>query len=318
MFPPYVIRDIILDIIIFRKRNGEKMIKSMTGFGRGEYSDGKRNITAEIKTVNHRYSDINIKMPKRYSFAEEKIKAIAKKKIKRGKAEISIIVENLTEDDVTVKLNTLIAGQYVDNLKELKNTFDLIGDIDIRLVATMPDVMKAIPDVEDEEELIKVMEQAVVSATKNLDEMRALEGGKLTEDLLMRGDLVRDIVKKIETRAPLVVKDYTDKLYNRIKELTEDAVDVPDERILMEAAIFADKSNITEELVRLDSHMIQLKKILTEESSPVGKKLDFLVQEMNREANTIGSKSNDLEITSLMLETKSEIEKIREQVQNIE
>ena len=135
---------------------------------------------------------------------------------------------------------------------------------------------------------------------------------------MMRGELVRETVKKIEERAPLVVKDYTEKLYNRIKELTEGAVDVPDERILMEAAVFADKSNITEELVRLDSHMIQLKNILSSGESPVGKKLDFLVQEMNREANTIGSKSNDMEITSLMLEAKSEIEKIREQVQNIE
>ena len=297
---------------------GKKMIKSMTGFGRGESSDGKRNITAEIKTVNHRYSDINIKMPKRYSFAEERIKAIAKKKIKRGKAEISIIVENIAEEDMLVKLNTLIAKQYIDNLNELKTTYGLSGDIDIGLIATMPDVMKSVPDVEDEEEIANVMEQAVLLATENLDGMRAVEGAKLAEDLMMRGELVRETVKKIEERAPLVVKDYTEKLYNRIKELTEGAVDVPDERILMEAAVFADKSNITEELVRLDSHMIQLKNILSSGESPVGKKLDFLVQEMNREANTIGSKSNDMEITSLMLEAKSEIEKIREQVQNIE
>lgn len=294
------------------------MIKSMTGFGRGEYSDGKRNITAEIKTVNHRYSDINVKMPKRYSFAEEKVKSIIKKKVKRGKAEISIVVENIAEEDMLVKLNTLIAKQYIDNLNELKNTYGLEGDIDIKLIAGMPDVMKSIPDVEDEDEIIKAMEQAVIKATDNLDSMRAVEGAKLSEDLLMRGALIRDIVKKIEVRAPLVVKEYTEKLYNRIKELTEDAVDVSEDRILMEAAIFADKSNITEELVRLDSHMIQLKNILTTGSSPVGKKLDFLVQEMNREANTIGSKANDLETTSLMLETKSEIEKIREQVQNIE
>ncbi len=294
------------------------MIKSMTGFGRGEYSDGKRTVTAEIKTVNHRYSDINVKMPKRYSFAEEKIKNVAKQKIKRGKAEISIMIENITEEDMTVKLNTIIAGQYIDNLNELKDTYGLGGDIDLKMIASMPDVMKAVPDVENEDEVVEVIRQAVVLATENLDNMRAAEGAKLSEDLLMRGELIRGIVKKIETRAPLVVKDYTERLYSRIRELIEDAVDVPEERILMEAAVFADKSNITEELVRLDSHMLQLKDILTSGSSPVGKKLDFLVQEMNREANTIGSKSNDLEITSLMLETKSEIEKIREQVQNIE
>lgn len=296
----------------------KKMIKSMTGFGRGEYSDGKRTVTAEIKTVNHRYSDINVKMPKRYSFAEEKIKNVAKQKIKRGKAEISIMIENITEEDMTVKLNTIIAGQYIDNLNELKDTYGLGGDIDLKMIASMPDVMKAVPDVENEDEVVEVIRQAVVLATENLDNMRAAEGAKLSEDLLMRGELIRGIVKKIETRAPLVVKDYTERLYSRIRELIEDAVDVPEERILMEAAVFADKSNITEELVRLDSHMLQLKDILTSGSSPVGKKLDFLVQEMNREANTIGSKSNDLEITSLMLETKSEIEKIREQVQNIE
>ena len=294
------------------------MIKSMTGFGRGEYSDGKRNVIAEIKTVNHRYSDINVKMPKRYSFAEEKIKGVIRQQIKRGKAEVSIIVENITEEDMVVKLNTLIAKQYLDSLKELKDTYELAGEIDIRLVSSLPDVMKAVPDVENEEEVVAVIIKAVEAATENLDKMRAVEGEKLAEDLKMRGGLIRDIVKKIEVRAPLVVKDYTEKMHNRIMELLEDKAVIPEERILIEAAVFADKANITEELVRLDSHMIQLNDILTEGSSPVGKKLDFLVQEMNREANTIGSKSNDLEITSLMLETKSEIEKIREQVQNIE
>lgn len=294
------------------------MIKSMTGFGRGEYSDGKRNVIAEIKTVNHRYSDINVKMPKRYSFAEESIKSIIKKTVKRGKAEVSVIVENLTEEDITVKLSTPVAKQYIDNLKELKDTYGLDGSIDIKLVASMPDVIKAVPDVNDEDEVADVIRQAVASATENLDVMRVTEGEKLSEDLIMRGDLIREIVKKIEIRAPLVAREYTEKLYNRIHELVEDAVAIPEERILMEAAVFADKSNITEELVRLDSHMLQLKTILTASSEPVGKKLDFLVQEMNREANTIGSKANDMEITSLMLETKSEIEKIREQVQNIE
>lgn len=294
------------------------MIKSMTGFGRGEFSDGKRNITAEIKTVNHRYADISIKMPKRYSFAEEKLKSLIRKNVKRGKAEVSIIVESLTEDDMLIKLNTLAADQYMKNLQVLKNTYELAGDIDIRLLSSMPDVIKAIPDVADEDEVLAVMQKAVSLAAENLDDMRRAEGEKLAQDLLMRGELIRNIVSKIDERAPMVVKDYTDKMYTRIKELLEDGVDIPEERILVEAAVFADKSNITEELVRLDSHMKQLADILTNSTEPVGKKLDFLVQEMNREANTIGSKANDLEITSLMLETKSEIEKIREQVQNIE
>ncbi|MBR1993268.1 MAG: DUF1732 domain-containing protein, partial [Firmicutes bacterium] len=234
------------------------MIKSMTGFGRGEYSDGKRNITAEIKTVNHRYADINIKMPKRYSFAEEKLKSLIRKNVKRGKAEVSIIVESLTEDDMLIKLNTLAADQYMKNLVTLRDTYELAGDIDIRLLASMPDVMKAIPDVADEDEVLAVMEKAVALAAENLDNMRVAEGEKLAQDLLMRGQMIRDIVSKIEERAPMVVKDYTDKMYARIKELLEDGVDIPEERILVEAAVFADKSNITEELVRLDSHMKQL------------------------------------------------------------
>ena len=295
------------------------MIRSMTGFGRGEYSDGKRNVICEIRTVNHRYADISVKMPKRYSFAEEKIKALIKERVRRGKVEVSIIVENLTEGDITIRLNSPVAQQYIENLKELKERYGLTGEIDLKLVSSMPDVLKAIPDVEDEEEVTAVICESVKAALSRLDEMRTTEGAKLAEDLLMRGELIREIVKKIEKRAPLVAEEYREKLEARIRELVEDKVDIPADRILVEAAVFADKANITEELVRLDSHMIQLKAFLTESGEgTVGKKLDFLVQEMNREANTIGSKANDLEITSLMLETKSEIEKIREQVQNIE
>ena len=295
------------------------MIRSMTGFGRGEYSDGKRNVICEIRTVNHRYADISVKMPKRYSFAEEKIKALIKERVRRGKVEVSIIVENLTEGDITIRLNSPVAQQYIENLKELKERYGLTGEIDLKLVSSMPDVLKAIPDVEDEEEVTAVICESVKAAVSRLDEMRTTEGAKLAEDLLMRGELIREIVKKIEKRAPLVAEEYREKREARIRELVEDKVDIPADRILVEAAVFADKANITEELVRLDSHMIQLKAFLTESGEgTVGKKLDFLVQEMNREANTIGSKANDLEITSLMLETKSEIEKIREQVQNIE
>ena len=190
--------------------------------------------------------------------------------------------------------------------------------MDLKLIASMPDVLRAVPDVENEDAAEEAIKQAVSAAAGNLEEMRAIEGRKLSEDLIMRGRLVRDIVKKIDKRAPAVAKEYTDRLRSRIAELIGDAAQIPEERILMEAAVFADKANITEEIVRLDSHMAQLEKILCSGEEPSGKKLDFLVQEMNREANTIGSKANDMEITSLMLEAKSEIEKIREQVQNIE
>ncbi len=294
------------------------MVKSMTGFGRGEYTDGKRNVTAEIRTVNHRYADITVKMPKRYSFAEETVKSLVKEKIRRGKAEVSIIFENLTETDVTVRLNTPVAEQYLKNLKELQETYGLAGEIDVKLIASMPDVLRAVPDVEDEDEITAAISEAVRQAAAANDAMRQVEGQRLAEDLLKRGELVRSIVDRIGERAPLVAQEYVQKLNDRISELLDGEAEIPADRILTEAAIFADKANITEELVRLDSHMKQLAQILNGSEGPVGKKLDFLVQEMNREANTIGSKANDLEITSCMLEAKSEIEKIREQVQNIE
>ena len=294
------------------------MIKSMTGFGRGEYTDGKRSIIAEIKSVNHRYSDITVKMPRRYTFAEDKIKNAVKDKIRRGKVDVSIIVENITENDVNIKLNTMLAKQYYDNLTELKGDFDLSGDISLQFLASLPDVMKAIPDVEDEEEITKAILEAVSEAAVNLEKMRAVEGEKLAEDLVAKGAHVKEILDQIAERAPQVVVDYTAKLKERIQDLVGSSVQVPEDRILVEAAVFADKCAIDEEITRLNSHLDQLKSIIEKSSQPDGKKLDFLVQEMNREANTIGSKANDITITNYMLEIKSEIEKIREQVQNIE
>ena len=294
------------------------MIKSMTGFGRGEYTDGKRSIIAEIKSVNHRYSDITIKMPRRYTFAEDKIKNAVKDKIRRGKVDVSIIVENITENDVNIKLNSMLAKQYYDNLTELRGEFDLSGDISLQFLASLPDVMKAIPDVEDEEEITKAILEAVSEAASNLEKMRAVEGEKLAEDLIAKGEYIKNILDKIAERAPQVVTDYTAKMKERIQELVGSSVQGPEDRILVEAAVFADKCAIDEEITRLNSHLVQLKNIIEKSSQPDGKKLDFLVQEMNREANTIGSKANDITITNYMLEIKSEIEKIREQVQNIE
>ncbi|MCI8631274.1 MAG: YicC family protein [Firmicutes bacterium] len=294
------------------------MVKSMTGFGRSEYTDGKRNIMVEIKSVNHRYSDISVRMPRRYSFAEDKIKNTVKETLRRGKADVSILVENTAESDVNVKLNTMIAKQYCDNLNELATEFGLDSNITLQFLATLPDVMKPVPNIEDEEEITKALLAAVSDALEKIDEMRRIEGAKLAEDLIMRGETIRVLANKIGERSPLVTKAYEEKLRERITELVGKSVTVPEDRILLEAAVFADKSSITEELVRLDSHTIQLKNILSNSNQPDGKKLDFLVQEMNREANTIGSKANDIEITNLMLEMKSEIEKIREQVQNIE
>ena len=294
------------------------MIKSMTGFGRSEYTDGKRDITVEIKSVNHRYSDISIKIPRRYVFSEDKVKNAVKERIRRGKVDVSIMVENITENDVNIKLNTMIAKQYYENLLELRKEFSVEGDITLQFLAGLPDVMKAIPDVEDEEEITKAILIPVAEAAANLEKMRAVEGEKLAEDLIAKGRSIRSILDKIAERAPQVSIDYTARLRERITELIGGSIEVPEDRILVEAAIFADKCAIDEEITRLGSHLIQLENIVTKSTQPDGKKLDFLVQEMNREANTIGSKANDITITGYMLEIKSEIEKIREQVQNIE
>lgn len=294
------------------------MIKSMTGFGRGEFADGKRNITVEIKSVNHRYSDINIRMSRRYSFVEDYIKKEIKKFAKRGKIEVSIMVENITESDITIRLNEPIAEQYIENLNRLQDQYELDGEVELSLIAGLPEVFKQIPDVEDEEEMKISILTPVRQAVENLDNMRRLEGEKLAEDLLFRGKYILDLVNKIETKAEDVPNEYVDKLKARISELLDGNVEIPEDRIMLEAAIFADKCNITEELTRLKSHVHQLDAIINTGKGPDGKKLDFLVQEMNREANTIGSKANNIDITGIMLQVKAEIEKIREQVQNIE
>lgn len=294
------------------------MIKSMTGFGRGEFADGKRNITVEIKSVNHRYSDINIRMSRRYSFVEDYIKKEIKKFAKRGKIEVSIMVENITESDITIRLNEPIAEQYMENLNRLQDQYELDGEVELSLIAGLPEVFKQIPDVEDEEEMKISILTPVRQAVENLDNMRRLEGEKLAEDLLSRGKYILDLVNKIETKAEDVPNEYADKLKARISELLDGNVEIPEDRIMLEAAIFADKCNITEELTRLKSHVHQLDAIINTGKGPDGKKLDFLVQEMNREANTIGSKANNIDITGIMLQVKAEIEKIREQVQNIE
>ena len=294
------------------------MVKSMTGFGRGEYSDEKRNIVCEIKSVNHRYSEVSVKMPRRYMFCEEDIKKAVKAEARRGKIDCSIMVENVTESDFKISLNRPVVAQYMENLSAIKEEFGIGGEIDIRLISGLPEVMKQIPEIEDENEIKAALLTAVEAALKALTSMRLAEGAKLAEDLLMRGDLIRGIVANIETRAEEVPKEYARRLKDRIADLLDGAVEIPEEKIAVEAAIFADKCNITEEITRLKSHLDQLKTILAGPDETKGKKLDFLVQEMNREANTIGSKANDIEITNRMLDIKAEIEKIREQVQNIE
>ena len=210
------------------------MIKSMTGFGRGEANDGKRNITVEIKTVNHRYSDITVKMPRRYSFVEDKVKKTIKENIKRGKVDVSIMVENITESDINISLNKMVAAQYIENLNELKNDFSVEGDIDLKLLAGLPEIMRQVPDVEDEEEMTRCILAPVSEAAANLEKMRAVEGEKLAADLLMRADLIKDLVYQIEEKSEDVPKQYAQKLKDRIQELLEGSVEIPEDRIMVD------------------------------------------------------------------------------------
>ncbi|MBR6969191.1 MAG: YicC family protein [Firmicutes bacterium] len=295
------------------------MAKSMTGFGIGVYEDELRSVTVELRSVNHRYSDITVKMPRRYQFAEDAIKAIVKGVAPRGKIDVFINVDNIAADDTAVELNPALAKRYYETLQTLRQEIpELAGEPTLAMIANFPDVVKTGAAEEDEELLLKALSEAAKEAAANLDAMRVTEGAKLMEDILQRGRLIEETVCGIEVYAPEVAKNYTAKLKERIQELLGGDVAIPEDRILLEAAVFADKSNITEEMVRLKSHCSQLRAIAADTSGPIGKKLDFLVQEMNRESNTIGSKANDIHITNDVLLLKAEIEKIREQVQNIE
>ena len=296
------------------------MIRSMTGFGRGEYVDDARKITVEIRAVNHRYCDIFVKMPRKYSFAEDKIKSVVKEKLYRGKIEVSVLIDNIGVSDEDVRLDKDLAAKYYRALTDLSETFEMGEQAgpSLSLLAKMPDVIRTAPAEEDEEEILRCMVAATEKAVDDICTMRETEGAKLVADISMRADIIANIRNRIEERAPELEKEYAVKFKTRVEELLDGVYEVPEERIALEAAIFADKANITEELVRLDSHIAQLREFLKGNEDSIGKKIDFLIQEMNREANTIGSKSNDKEITAMMLDLKAEIEKIREQVQNIE
>ena len=294
------------------------MVKSMTGFGRGEFNDGKRNIVVEIKSVNHRYCEIQVRMPRRYSFAEDAIKNTIKKYVNRGKFDVSMTVEYIAESDIRVDLNRPLVQQYIDNMNVLRDEYGVNGDITLELISGMPEVLKQVSDVENEDEIRENIIKATEAAAANLVKMREVEGEKLAKDLVERADIIKAMVDDISVKAAALPGIYKDKLKARIDDILDGVAEITEERLAQEFALFAYKADITEEITRLRSHMDQMKSIISESTGADGKKLDFLVQEMNREANTIGSKANDLGITEIMLKIKSEVEKIREQVQNIE
>lgn len=292
------------------------MIKSMTGFGRHEVSEADRKVTVEMKSVNHRYLDINIKMPKKLNFFEAAIRAELKSYIQRGKVDIFITYEDLTENNVCIKYNKDIAEEYMGYLKKMAADFQLDNDIRVSALSRYPEVLVMEEQSQDEEEIWKVLGRAVKGAAENFVETRIKEGENLRNDLIAKLDNMLSHVEFITERSPQLVTEYKDKLREKVKELLDDT-QIDENRLLMEVTIFADKVCVDEELVRLKSHIETTRSTLIEGGS-IGRKLDFIAQEMNREANTILSKANDLEISGRAIELKTEIEKIREQIQNIE
>lgn len=292
------------------------MIKSMTGFGRCEISEENRKFTVEMKSVNHRFLDMNLKMPKKLNFFEATIRTLLKDYIQRGKVDIFITYEDFNENNVNIKYNKELAGEYYKYLCQMAEDFSLDNDIRVSSLSRYPEVF-AMEEMEiDEEGIWKSLEKALRGAAEGFVETRIKEGEKLRDDLIGKLDEMLQVVDLIEARSPQILKEYKDRLTAKVKELLEDTK-VDETRLLTEVTIFADKVCVDEEIVRLRSHITTTKETLLAGGS-MGRKLDFIAQEMNREANTILSKANDLEISNHAITLKTEIEKVREQIQNIE
>lgn len=291
------------------------MLKSMTGFGRAELLIDNFTLNVQIRSVNHRYMDCNVRIPRCYNFIEDKIRQTASEYISRGKIEISISIKEQDGDDKVITLNQALAQNYISVLKEL-SALGVEDDIKVSTVARYNDIFSIEYKEIDEEKMFDIINTALITAFEDFNKMRSEEGARLEANILSHLDFIAGELEKIEVRSPETVRLYRENLETRIRELIEDA-SVDENRLITETAIFADKVAIDEETVRLRSHMKAFKNAIKTDK-PIGKKLDFIIQEMNRETNTIGSKANDIEIASMVVEIKSEIEKIREQIQNIE
>lgn len=292
------------------------MINSMTGFGRYESITDECRISVEIKAVNHRYLDLGIKMPKKFNGFEAAMRTLLKNYIQRGKVDVFITYEDYTEDHVSLRYNVALAGEYAEYFRKMAEQFGIENDLRTSVLARCPEVLTMEQAPEDEEHMWELLEDALKKAAENFVESRRREGENLKQDLLGKLDHMLELVDFIESRSPGIVKEYRRKLEEKVKELLETSA-IDDSRIAAEVTIFADKICVDEETVRLRSHVEGMKKELISGGS-VGRKLDFIAQEMNRESNTILSKSGDLEITDHAIVLKTEIEKIREQIQNIE
>ncbi|MBS7359185.1 MAG: YicC family protein [Oscillospiraceae bacterium] len=292
------------------------MIRSMTGFGRAQSSTEGYNITVEIRSVNHRFFEFSSRMPRNVAFLEEKVKNLLSKEISRGKVEFSLQLESTGDESVEVNVNEPLVNGYLTALNGMAEKYGLKNDASVMQIARFQDVLVISKAPVDEEDLWRKVETVTKEALLKFVEMRETEGEKLKQDVLSRAETILNNVSFIEERSPETVKQYTEKLLDRMKSVLGD-VQIDESRILTEAAIFADKVAVAEETVRLRSHIDQLHAMFSGDEA-IGRRLDFLIQEINREANTIGSKASDIEIARKVIDIKGEIEKIREQIQNIE
>ena len=289
----------------------------MTGFGRWEVAEGQRRFVVEMNGVSHRYLDVNIRMPKKLNFFETAIRSLLKQSVQRGKVDIFITYEDLSESQVSLKYNETLAGEYLKYFQQMQETFGLENDVRVSHLSRCPEVLTMEEQAVDEEELWNELKKALSGAISQFVETRSTEGENLKKDLLEKLDDMLMLTEQIEKRSPQIIAEYREKLETKVKELLEDT-QIEESRIAAEVVMFADKICTDEEIVRLRSHIVHMKETLKSDENGIGRKLDFIAQEMNREANTILSKANDLETSNVGIDLKTEIEKVREQIQNIE
>ena len=306
----------MLDTEIKALERCDKMIKSMTGYGREQTQIGGRDILVEIRSVNHRYYEFSARIPRAYGYLEEKLKTLLNGKIARGKVEVAVSIFNNEGTEATIEINKTVAKGYIDALVEANSELNLVNDLSLSHIMRLPDVFTVKKIIDDEEQIWSAVNGVAESALDKFISMREIEGEKMLNDIMGRLKFVEDTVTVIEKKSPETTANYRERLYNKLKELLDDK-NIDEQRIVTEAAIFSEKTAVDEETVRLRSHIAQFRTLLNS-GEGVGRKLDFLVQEVNREVNTIGSKAQNLEITKMVVDLKSEIEKIRDQIQNIE
>ncbi|MDE5771551.1 MAG: YicC family protein [Ruminococcus sp.] len=292
------------------------MIRSMTGYGRAQKILNGRDILVEIRSVNHRYYEYSSRVPRTYSYIDEKLKALLKTSVSRGKVEVSVTINNIEAKESEISINKAVAEGYINALRSVSDELGLKDDLVLSKLIKLPEIFVVQKSPDNQEQIWADVAEVADDALSKFVEMRSTEGEKLKSDIIMKADLILSMVAQVEEISPQTVENYRHRLYQKLSEILENK-DIDEQRILTESAVFAEKIAVDEETVRLRSHISQLKDMF-DSDEPIGRKLDFIVQEMNREVNTIGSKAQDLSITKIVVDMKAEIEKIREQIQNIE